>query len=246
MSAGLAALLYALRPGRGGPAHASIIAWILGIGVTLAVSVVFAVIGFRSAGARRAVFLGLATGVGFALTAVLLTGVSAAYSTSGVGGVLTSWQTYLLIVLGPGFLFLQKSLQAGSLVAAQPALTLSNPVVAVVFGVVVFGEHVRTDGCWHSPSRERRPSPRALWCWPDLHSCTAVRTRDDSPVRRWRVWRAAAAHAGAPRCSGGRGRSRARRGRPPSGWRPTPRAGLPRTVWTSGGCACPGLHRPRR
>jgi hypothetical protein len=52
-----------------------------------------------------------------------------------------------MIVLGPGYFFLlQKSLQAGSLVAAQPALTLSNPVVAVVFGIVVFGEQVRTGG----------------------------------------------------------------------------------------------------
>jgi hypothetical protein len=31
-------------------------------------------------------------------------------------------------------------------VASQPGLTFSNPVVAMVFGVVVFGEQVRTGG----------------------------------------------------------------------------------------------------
>jgi drug/metabolite transporter (DMT)-like permease len=63
---------------------------------------------------------------------VLLTSISAVYSTSGWSGVVSSSQ--------------QKSLQAGSLVADQPALTLSNPVVAMAFGVVVFGERVRTGG----------------------------------------------------------------------------------------------------
>lgn len=49
-----------------------------------------------------------------------------------------------MIGLGPGFFFLlQKALQAGRLVASQPALTLSNPVVSVVFGVAVFDEHLR-------------------------------------------------------------------------------------------------------
>jgi drug/metabolite transporter (DMT)-like permease len=147
MTAGLAALLYALQPSDGDPARASTGAWVLGIGVTFAVSVVFAVIGYRSTGARRAVFFGLATGVGFALTAVLLSSISAVHSMSGFRGVFTSPQTYLLIVLGPSYFFLlQKSLQAGSLVAAQPALTLSDPVVAMAFGVVVFGERVRTGG----------------------------------------------------------------------------------------------------
>ena len=70
MSAGLAALLYALQPSGGDPAHASTVAWILGVAATLAVSVMFALVGYRSAHSRRAAFLGLATGVGFGLTAV--------------------------------------------------------------------------------------------------------------------------------------------------------------------------------
>jgi drug/metabolite transporter (DMT)-like permease len=42
---------------------------------------------------------------------------------------------------------LQKTLQAGRLVASQPALTLANPVVSIAFGIVVFGEHFRS-GTW--------------------------------------------------------------------------------------------------
>jgi hypothetical protein len=59
---------------------------------------------------------------GFRLLASLVAG-------GGLGGVFTAWQTYLLIVLGPLFFFLlQKTMQAGRLVASQPALTLANPI----------------------------------------------------------------------------------------------------------------------
>ena len=147
MSAGLAGLLYALQPEGGDPMDVPAAAWVAGIAGTIAASAAFVVIGYRSTGSRRAAFLGVATGIGFGLTAVLVAGVAAAHSRSGFSGVVASPLTYLLIVLGPGYFYLlQKTLQAGSLVASQPALTLSNPVVAVVFGVVVFGEHVRTDG----------------------------------------------------------------------------------------------------
>lgn len=147
MSAGLAALLYALQPAGGNASRATTFEWVLGVAAALAVCAACVVIGYRSIHARRAVFFGLATGFGFGLTAVLLASVGAAYLRSGIDGVLTSPSTYLLVVLGPGFFFLlQKTLQAGSLVAAQPALTLSDPVVAILFGVIVFGESVRTDG----------------------------------------------------------------------------------------------------
>jgi drug/metabolite transporter (DMT)-like permease len=147
MSAGLASMLYALLPSRGDPGGVLATAWTIGISGMIAASAACALIGYRSSGARRAAFLGIATGIGFALTAVLVAGIGAEYGASGIAGLLTSPLTYLLIVLGPSFFFLlQRSLQAGSLVASQPALTLSNPIAAAVFGVVVFGEHVRTDG----------------------------------------------------------------------------------------------------
>jgi hypothetical protein len=35
-------------------------------------------------------------------------------------------------------------LNAGQLIAAQPGLTLSDPIVSILWGVLVFGEQVRT------------------------------------------------------------------------------------------------------
>jgi drug/metabolite transporter (DMT)-like permease len=148
MSAGLASMLYALLPGGGDPHHASGVSWVVGITASLAVAGIFVALGYRAEGLRRAAYLGLATGIGFGFIAALIASIGSAYSASGIGGVLRAPQTYLVIGLGPGFFFLlQKALQAGRLVASQPALTLANPVVSVVFGIVVFGERVH-GGIW--------------------------------------------------------------------------------------------------
>jgi len=42
-----------------------------------------------------------------------------------------------------GMFLLQSAMNAGRLIAAQPGLTLSDPIVSVLWGVLVFGERVR-------------------------------------------------------------------------------------------------------
>jgi hypothetical protein len=50
-------------------------------------------------------------------------------------------------VAGVGALFLlQNSLQAGTLVAAQPPLTLGDALISVAYGVTLYGEDLRTGG----------------------------------------------------------------------------------------------------
>lgn len=148
MTIGLASLLFALQPGGGDPHRASATGWSTGIAVSLALAGLFAALGYRTHGLRRAAYLGIATGIGFGFIAALVAGIGAAYGANGIGGLFSAPQTYLVIVCGPGFFFLlQKTLQAGRLVASQPALTLTNPIVSVAFGVAVFHEHFRT-GAW--------------------------------------------------------------------------------------------------
>ncbi|MGH3549754.1 MAG: DMT family transporter [Pseudonocardiaceae bacterium] len=147
MTAGLALLLYSLSPSGGHRRAASPTLWAIAITVTLALAGLFVALGYRRHHARRAAYFGVATGVGFGLIASLVAGITTAYAGGGLGGVFTAWQTYLVIVLGPSFFFLlQKTMQAGRLVAAQPPLTLANPIVAFGIGITVFGEHVRKGG----------------------------------------------------------------------------------------------------
>jgi hypothetical protein len=86
----------------------------------------------------------VATGCAFGFTAALIKGVTDAFS-HGIGAVFTSWQLYAMIVAGAGAMFLlQSAMHAGRLLASQPGLTMSDPVVAILWGVFVFGEAVRS------------------------------------------------------------------------------------------------------
>ena len=88
----------------------------------------------------------MAAACGYALTATLLKSAVAALD-HGIGPFFTSWQLYATAVAGVGALFLlQNGLQAGSLVAVQPPLTLGDALISACFGVTVLGEDVNTGG----------------------------------------------------------------------------------------------------
>ncbi|MFJ1614229.1 DMT family transporter [Streptomyces sp. NPDC098085] len=103
-------------------------------------------------GNLRGALLGLAAACGYALTAALMKDAMARLEDGG-GAVelLTSWQLYATAAAGVGALFLlQNALQAGTLVAVQPPLTLGDALISVLYGVTLFGEHLRT-GWWVLP-----------------------------------------------------------------------------------------------
>ncbi len=146
MNGGIALLLVALRPTGGDPRQVSGPQWALGCTVTLTLIGGFVLVAHRYRYAHRAAYLGIASGLFFGFLAVLVAGVTALLP-AGAGAVLSAWQTYAVVVVGPASFFsLQATLRAGSLVASQPGLTLANPVVGIGWGVAVFGEHVRGGG----------------------------------------------------------------------------------------------------
>ncbi|MFJ3711231.1 DMT family transporter [Streptomyces sp. NPDC090053] len=100
----------------------------------------------------RGALLGLAAACGYSLTAALMKDAMARLSDSdGVVALLTSWQLYGTAVAGVGSLFLlQNALQAGTLVAVQPMLTLGDALISILYGVTLFGESLRT-GWWLLP-----------------------------------------------------------------------------------------------
>ncbi|WP_326700743.1 DMT family transporter [Streptomyces sp. NBC_01754] len=102
-------------------------------------------------GNARAAMLGLAAACGYALTAALMKDAMARLDSGGWGALLTAWQLYATAAAGVGALFLlQNALQAGSLVAVQPMLTLGDALISITYGVALFDERVRT-GWWLLP-----------------------------------------------------------------------------------------------
>jgi drug/metabolite transporter (DMT)-like permease len=148
MTAGLGALLFLLQPSAGRSASVRWYVWLTGIGVNLALVAVLVALARRapaqrSGGAYRAGLLGLAAGSAFGLTAALMKGMTTTFA-GGIGNLLTSWQIYGMIAAGAiGMFLVQSAMNAGKLLAAQPGLTLADPVLSVLWGVLAFHETVR-------------------------------------------------------------------------------------------------------
>jgi drug/metabolite transporter (DMT)-like permease len=154
MTAALAGLLYFLSPSAGRNENIPWYAWVTGIGINLAFvafMVAWASHGPSGRGradgqnnAWQAALLAVAAGSAFGLTAALIKGMTNAYA-RGFGALFASWQLYGMVVTGAVAMFLvQAAMNAGRLIAAQPGLTLSDPIVSILWGVLVFGERVRS------------------------------------------------------------------------------------------------------
>lgn len=144
MTVGLAGLIYFLSPSAGKTTDVPMWKWGIAIGLGFAL-----IGGLGWWGSRighdmaRAAVLGAATGAGFGVTAGLMKGMTVVAS-HGFLMIFTAWQTYLMIVAGALSMFLlQNAMAAGKLAAAQPGFTLTDPVVAILWGVFVFDERVR-------------------------------------------------------------------------------------------------------
>jgi drug/metabolite transporter (DMT)-like permease len=153
MTVGLAGLLYFLDPtaGRHGTVHPYV--WILGIVANLALVGALAVWGRKGpagrgggrggSSAHQAAVFGVAGGSAFGLTAALMKGMTDHYQ-QGFGAIFTSWQLYAMVATGAlGMFLVQSALNAGRLIAAQPGLTLSDPIISILWGVLAFHEQVR-------------------------------------------------------------------------------------------------------
>lgn len=147
MTLGVVVLLLTLAPHGGNPVSVSLITWLLGLLVTVAAITAAILVGRWTRPVATTALAGVAAGMTAGLIAVLAKPVTSALG-RGVGALLATWQAWTLLVVGvAAFLVLQNALQAGKLVTSQPGITLANPLVAVVWGVGVFHEQVRT-GWW--------------------------------------------------------------------------------------------------
>ena len=142
LTVGVIALLALLDP-RPGPAKAiAPITWITMSAANIGALIVL----FLAAKAHpkpvvRASLLGIATGLGYGLTAAYTKGFADKFATEGIVGVLSSWQFYATIATGVLSAFLlENAYQAGPLTVSQPGITLVDPLISTIWGIVVFGE----------------------------------------------------------------------------------------------------------
>ncbi|MFD6423086.1 DMT family transporter [Streptomyces sp. NPDC060198] len=151
VTAGLALGMASAAPGGG---HDTVrgTAWVVALLVTGIFEAALIVAALASRRNVRAALLGLAAACGYALTAALMKDAMGRLDGSGgVTQLLAAWQLYATAAAGVGALYLlQNALQAGTLVAVQPMLTLGDALISILYGVTLFGETLRT-GWWLLP-----------------------------------------------------------------------------------------------
>lgn len=124
--------------------------WVIALIATAGFEAVLIGAATRTTGEPRAALLGLAAACGYALTAALMKNAMANLD-EGVVQFFTSWHVYATAAAGVGALFLlQNALQAGSLVASQPMLTVGDALISISYGVTLYSEQLRT-GWWLLP-----------------------------------------------------------------------------------------------
>jgi hypothetical protein len=145
-------LVAILEPKPGDATHVSHVIYGTAGGATAATIAALILISRRGGALWQTSFLGAAAGTSFGLTATFLKETIAQGDAHGLLGVVTAWQTYTAIGFGVGGVVLvQWALHCGPLLAAQPGFTLMDPLVAILWGVLVFGETTRT-GWWLVPA----------------------------------------------------------------------------------------------
>lgn len=134
--------LAAAEPSGGGN-KASTGIWVLTLIATVGFVGLLVGAGIRFSGEPRAALLGLAAACGYSLTAALMKEAVSALD-QGVVAFFETWQLYGVAIAGVGsLLLLQNALQAGTLAASQPALTVGDALLSTVYGVMLYHEHLR-------------------------------------------------------------------------------------------------------
>lgn len=133
---GLGVFLAAARPAGGDEtADGRAAALLIGLG---AAGVLVALLASARARRHPALLLGTAGGIVFGLMAGAIKSTTSAWS---AGDLFTSWPLYTMVTVGlTGFVLNQHIYNRTRLPESLPMLNLVNPLVALLFGIVVFAE----------------------------------------------------------------------------------------------------------
>jgi drug/metabolite transporter (DMT)-like permease len=144
---GITLFIAAAQPGPGHP-RGSTAGWILLAAISTAA--VGALVAFsHGSPQRRSLALGAATGIVFGTTAAITARTGHRLGIS-LGYALGDWSPYVLVFVSIGGLLLnQSAFQAGDLKWSLPAITVLEPLVAILIGQTLFHEHIAT-GALHA------------------------------------------------------------------------------------------------
>nr|WP_152823137.1 MULTISPECIES: DMT family transporter [unclassified Corynebacterium] len=140
LTAAVAVLVILGRPLAGNP-HPPLDRWVPALLVGAAALTLLERIAQRQIRRHKALLLGVVTGALFGYVAVLSKAVVDVFLQGSVVGLLSSWETYGLILGATlGTIVQQYSFHAAALKNSLPAMTITEPIVAFSLGYAVLGE----------------------------------------------------------------------------------------------------------
>jgi drug/metabolite transporter (DMT)-like permease len=146
LTAGLAVFVLVGQP-REGHYRPPIPAWTLALTVFVPLVVVCVAAADKAVGRLRAMLLAVAVAVLLGMIAVLTKICTHRFAVGGWHEVLTVPAPYMLVALAVAVTVLQQSaFGAGALEASVPVMLIGEPVIAVLLGVLVLGEHLAASG----------------------------------------------------------------------------------------------------
>lgn len=123
--------------------------WAITLAVFGSVAAVLVAAGSRGSLSRKASLLGAAAGVLYALSASMWKPTADALDGGGLSAMLTNWEFYAFAAAGiAGFVVQQVSLATGHLAASVANVSVCNPIVSIVIGIVVLEERL-AEPTWH-------------------------------------------------------------------------------------------------
>jgi drug/metabolite transporter (DMT)-like permease len=145
-SMGVALFLVMSQP-QGGHPWATPNAWLPALLTFGGATAMLTVLAARGSPVRRAALYATASGIVWAVFATFVKSVTDVLGTSGVLAVLERGAVYGLVVAGiVGTVLTQAALHHGPLSVSQPLMVIVNPLVSIVLGVWLFGEHFQGSG----------------------------------------------------------------------------------------------------
>jgi len=144
---GLALFVYFGDPA-GGNENASNAQWAVAIGLLSVVSVLLLVFGSGGDLSMKAAVYGTVAGILFGLSSSL-TKPTLDFLHESVATMLSHWECYALAVAGVlGFVLQQVSLGTGRLAPSVATVSVANPIVGILIGILLLDERLSRPG-WH-------------------------------------------------------------------------------------------------
>jgi hypothetical protein len=146
ITGGLVAFLLAAEPHQGDIADVPALAWAIGGGSVVALSLILAAIATRVRPVPKGTLLGAGAGILYGLQASLTQTAIFAFTTAGLVALLTTWNTYAVVAVALlGMLLVQSAFEAASIEASYPPVVTGQLLSSIGVGVLVLGGSIRLD-----------------------------------------------------------------------------------------------------